>query len=295
LAAVSLAWLLAGCDRGEKPASAVVVLRWRRDVLAGSTVSGADVAAIELPATMRRSLGDVLSAGDLRLFSQPVHVGRSVRKDDFVRRGDLVMGRGAVPAPGPPGERTAADFRDAPVGDPEEMEAEGKHEVYLTTMRVADAAEMAGGPSAAAPGAASVPEAATQPLVGTGMQVLGDDVPGVFVPPGSRRLYGFRQKVPDGYSDNLACLVAKRLAAVEDFYRTRLPEAGYKLVGRGPTMRRDDGISLVFARAGKHYYFVNLYSVDKGKQTKIVLMIGRPGSKPNGGDRAGTAPPEGRK
>lgn len=277
-----LAGALAGCDRGQKPPRGVVVLTWRRSVPAGSSVSGADVAAVEMPPDLGRSLEGVLKAEDLGLLARPVHVGRSVRKGNLVRRADLVVGRGPVPAPGSPDE-AKPDFSHLPTGEAEAMEAGGKLEAYLTTTRVADSNEIEDPSSLRSPGVGPGLEPATQPLIGTGMEILGDDVPGVFVPPGSRRIYGFRQKVPGGTSDNLAYLVTKRPSSVEDYYKARLVEAGYRLVGRGPTLRQDGGVSLVFVRGGKHHYFVNLHPVDKGRQTKIVLMIGRPEPKRQGG------------
>ncbi|KPK85935.1 MAG: hypothetical protein AMJ81_02360 [Phycisphaerae bacterium SM23_33] len=264
-----------GCGRQEKPAQTSRVLKWRRNVPAGSNVSGADVGVVELPVSTDRSFDDVLRGEHLPLFSQPMHLSRHVRKGDLVRGADLLPGPASRPAPGSPQAGDVSNWRHLPVGEPGQMEAAGKHPAYVTTTREAPAE----GPeslASEAPGPGGPMDLATRPLIQASMRILGEDVPDVFVPPGSRRIYGFRQELPEGYSDNLAYLSAAGMAAAETFYKTRLPEEGYRLVGRGATLRRDGGVSLAFVKGGKHHYFVNLHPVDKGKQVKIVLMIGRP-------------------
>jgi len=271
-AALLAAGALDGCRSARPAASKPGALQWRRNILAGQRASAADVAVVPLPAGTG---GNVLARDQLQRFARGVWLARSVRRGDWVRPADLAPSAAARAVPA--SATTAPDWRKLPSGDPRTIEAEGKYPRYITTTMTAERLE---GETRPAEDTRPVRPAdlATRPLTGTGLRVLGKDVPGAVVPPGAQRLYGFRQSTPDGQSDNLAYLAGMTPAAAEAFYKTKLPPAGYKLLGRGPTMRGKGGLALVFARDVKQHYFVHLYPADKdGKKVKIVLMIARPG------------------
>jgi len=119
-------------------------------------------------------------------------------------------------------------------------------------------------------------DVASQPLTGTGLEILRTDADDAFAPPGAVRLYALRKKVPDGAEDIIAYTIEANIADMEKFYSDRLAKAGYKLMQRTPAMQ-PGGISLVFLREMQRYC-VSLRQADKEKKTaKIVLVISRPG------------------
>ncbi|MCD4699169.1 MAG: hypothetical protein K8R91_01160 [Phycisphaerae bacterium] len=117
---------------------------------------------------------------------------------------------------------------------------------------------------------------ASQPLTGTGLEILRTGADDAFAPPGAVRRYALRKKVPDGAEDIIAYTIEANIADVEKFYSDRLTKAGYKLMQRAPAMQ-PGGISLVFLRKMQRYC-VSLRQADKEKKTvKILLVISRPG------------------
>ena len=264
-----------GCGgRGGTTGRAVRVLKWRRSIKAGRTATSTDVGLAEVPASTAEGVDDVMGWSQRGEFARPVVLARDVRRGSVVRRSDIAWGREAASRPvassPPPAE---AGWRDLPVGEPAAVEAEGLYERYMTTTMTADAAELAGRRPA---GAASPLEAATQPLVDIGLEKLPAEVPGVVVPAGARRLYGFRQYVPGGVADSLAYVATMAPAAAGRFYRTHLPPKGYRLVAEKPTLR-GGGVTLTFVKDPQHRCYVTVYPADKmGNKAKIVLMIARP-------------------
>ena len=267
----------AGCrGRGRGGGTAgrkVQVLKWRRDIRAGQTATSVDVGLAEVPASAVEGLPDVMTRSHRARFVRPVVLARNVRRGAVVRRSDIAWERQPASRPTAASYPPSVEWRDLPVGTPATMEAQGLYERYMTTTMTADAAELAGrGPVKPA----SPLEAATQPLVEIGLERLPADVPGVVAPAGARRLYGFRQYAPGGATDCLAYVVATAPAAVVEFYRTRLPREGYKLVIERPTFR-GRGVILTFVKDPEHRCHVTVYPADKmGKKSKIVLMIARP-------------------
>ncbi|MDY7009479.1 MAG: hypothetical protein SVV80_01845 [Planctomycetota bacterium] len=117
---------------------------------------------------------------------------------------------------------------------------------------------------------------ASQPLTGTGLEILRTDGEDIFAPPGAVRRYALQRKINGQTDDIIAYTVKAEIADVEKFYSDRLVKAGYKLMQRKPAMQ-PGGISLVFLRKMQRYC-VSMQQADKEKKTvKIVLVISRPG------------------
>jgi len=194
-----------------------------------------------------------------------------------VLRGDLANDLGAIRRPPLVEAKTDTGWQELPQGEPEEMEGPDGPTRYVTgertgTLDVLGRAARQEQPSEP-PGSM-----ASDPFAGTGTSRLGPDVADAFAPKGAQRAYGFRHKLPDGCTDNIAYRVTAEMATVETFYKTLMPQKGYSLVGRKAAMR-GRGVSMTFARDRKHHYFVSLYPVDKTKQVRILLMIVRPAAK----------------
>ena len=117
---------------------------------------------------------------------------------------------------------------------------------------------------------------ATDPLAAVGMRPLDRLPPDLVAPPGAVRSYAFRRTLPDGVMDNLVCVVAADMDAVEAFYRAALGQRGFKLKKLGPTMR-GDGRELLFLGSGKDCYGVSLRPADKGRKVRIALVVFRLG------------------
>jgi hypothetical protein len=118
---------------------------------------------------------------------------------------------------------------------------------------------------------------AEDPLAAVNMQVLPQDPADAVPPPGAIRQGAFRHLLPDGASDVVRYVCPRTVPALEDFYRTRLAQAGFKLVSR-TDRTPNDGVWLVFLRQGQSYV-VSLRPLAEGNEVGIVLVIARPGGR----------------
>jgi hypothetical protein len=118
-------------------------------------------------------------------------------------------------------------------------------------------------------------ELARNPLAGQGMEPLRDDPRDAIAPPGGVRVSGFRRQVPGGAADIIIYESSDRLESLETFYRTRLAEAGFKVLPSGSPAPQD-ARSLVFSRQGQSYQ-VLLRPTGGGRAARVVLVISRRG------------------
>jgi len=112
------------------------------------------------------------------------------------------------------------------------------------------------------------------------MERLERDPPEAVIPPGGVRRSGFRRLLPDGTADIITYVVESDLPSAEEFYRSKLAAAGYRLVKRADrdaVVKGGPGIILAFRSAQGQQYDVMLIPTDNGKRLKIVLVIARPG------------------
>ena len=135
-------------------------------------------------------------------------------------------------------------------------------------------------PSSAPTAATSPADWAADPLAGTGMERLERDPPEAVSPHGAVRQSGFRRLLRDRAADIITYVVESDLPAAEEFYRSKLAAAGYRLVKRADrdaAVKGGPGIILAFRAAQGQQYDVMLIPTDNGKRLKIVLVIARPG------------------
>ncbi len=131
------------------------------------------------------------------------------------------------------------------------------------------------GPTTPPTSAVNPADLASEPLAGTGLEILRADGEDIFAPPEAVRRYAFRRKI-NGETDDIIAYTAKaEIGDVEKFYSDRLTKAGYKLIQRKPAMQAD-GISLVFLREMQRYCVSLRYADKEKKMVKIVLVISRP-------------------
>ena len=129
-------------------------------------------------------------------------------------------------------------------------------------------------PKAPAPTTASASprELAADPLATVGLVKLTEDPPDAPVFPGAVRRSAFRRRVPDGAADTFVYITDAGAPAVEDFYRSRMAQAGYTLVTYRPMERRRGG-TMTFAKGELQQCSVSLKSTDNGKKVRIALVI----------------------
>ncbi len=122
--------------------------------------------------------------------------------------------------------------------------------------------------------AASPAEMASEPLAGTGLEILRGGADDIFAPPGAVRCCAFGRKIDDETADIVAYTVKAEIGDVEKFYGDRLAQAGYKLMQRKPALR-PGGVSLVFLRDLQRYCVTLRYADKEKKMVKIVLVVAK--------------------
>jgi hypothetical protein len=117
---------------------------------------------------------------------------------------------------------------------------------------------------------------ATQPFAMEGVQEVAQPPDWVVVPPAAHLLYGFRREIGGTESWTLHYLAATSPAEAESFYRTRMPELGYKLVKRTGA---DGSFTLTFLLSPRESYWVSIRLADNKDQAAVALAISRPARK----------------
>lgn len=275
--------VVAGCrGRAAAPGATVKMLAWSSSKAAGEeVVARDDLKAVEVRQALAEAFVDLVPESDTSAVVGKV-LARDVQRGNLVRVGDLSGEPPAAvvatrPDSAPTTQAAPRPYGGLPVGDPAEVEAKGLYEKYVTTPRMARDEQVRN--FEGAPPNTSPMGLTTQPLGVAGVTPLKEDAPEVIVPEGATRLYGFRQKLPDGVNETFAYSVSGDAGTIANFYQTRLPPIGYKWVkaadGGGEVQNR----YMTFVKGRQSVYFVNLHPADKGK-VKVVLMISRLNEKP---------------
>jgi len=257
----------------------VVALVWKRPVKAGEEIDPGDVRVVEVARARLSGRTDVLSDEALNLLDGAWALrARSA--------GDFVLRRDVQPFVRPEQTGPRVGLGTTRPGGPD-LKPIGGGRYISTTQTAVGGGPFGPRPRARTPGATSAPADLLAGALAAGPGRLRGPVPGAIVPEGAIRLYAFRHRLATGPADMVAYAVGLGLDEAEKFYKTRLAGDGYNLVQRGDTARATPGVALVFRRADREYYYVNLHPTRDDTKVKAVLIIPRAaGARPGGNDPA---------